>query len=75
MAKPQLATVGVESSRESRAIYAAYVSGILGFLVGLLFFWNKDVTLFEKGISLGFVGSILSGDDSFEDYGFEENWN
>jgi hypothetical membrane protein len=61
MVKSHPATVGAESSRESRAIYAAYISGILGFLVGLLCFWNKDVTLFEKGMSLGFVGSILGG--------------
>lgn len=61
MAQKQLAAAGTESSRESRAIYAAYLSGALGFLVGLVCFWNKDVTLFEKGISLGFVGSILGG--------------
>lgn len=50
-----------QSSTESRAIYAAFLGGGLGFLIGLVSFWGHDVSLFERGISLGFVGSILGG--------------
>jgi len=50
-----------QSTVESHAIYAAFIGGILGFAVGLLVFWSGDVSLFTRGISLGFVGSILGG--------------
>lgn len=50
-----------QSSIESRAIYAAFLGGSLGFLVGLPLFWSDNVSLFERGISLGFVSSILAG--------------
>lgn len=50
-----------QSSIESGAIYAAFVGGGLGFVIGLPFFWNNDVSLFQRGISLGFLGSILGG--------------
>lgn len=59
--KTVLTTAETQSSRESRAIYAAYISGALGFLVSLVCFWGKDVSMFQRGISLGFVGSILGG--------------
>lgn len=52
---------GKQSSIESRAIYAAFAGGGIGFVVGLLAFWNDPVSLFERGVSLGFVGSILGG--------------
>lgn len=52
---------GARSSIESRAIYAAFIGGGVGFIVGLLSFWNGNVSLFERGLSLGFVGSILGG--------------
>lgn len=50
-----------QSSIESRAIYKAFIGGGVGFGVGILLFWNSNVALFERGISLGSVGSILSG--------------
>ncbi len=49
------------SSIESRAIYAALISGAAGFMVGLILFWNSSVSLFGLGLSLGFVGSIFGG--------------
>ena len=50
-----------QSSVESRAIYAALIGGGVGFLIGLLAFWQGDVALFERGrVSLGFVATILS---------------
>jgi len=52
---------GVSTSNESHAIYAALIGGILGFVVGLAVFFGKDVTLFGKGFSLGFVIAILGG--------------
>lgn len=55
------AAAGVQSSAESRAIYAAFLAGGLGFVVGLVSFWNSSVSLFERGISLGYVGSIVGG--------------
>jgi len=60
IAQPQ-ATAGKQSTIESRAIYAAFIGGGIGFAVGLLLFWGGDVSLFTKGISLGFVSSILGG--------------
>lgn len=53
--------IGERSRIESRAIYAALISGSVGFVVGLLSFHGMSVSLFERGISLGFVGSILGG--------------
>ncbi len=50
-----------QSSIESRAIYAALVGGGIGFVMGLPFFWSDNVSLFERGISLGFLGSVLGG--------------
>jgi drug/metabolite transporter (DMT)-like permease len=46
---------------ESRAIYAALLGGAIGALVGMLIFQGGGVTLFERGISLGFVVAILGG--------------
>lgn len=46
---------------ESRAIYAALIGGVVGFVVGLFAFAGGDVTLFERGISLGFIVAILGG--------------
>ena len=60
IAQPQ-AAAGKQSAIESRAIYAAFIGGGLGFVIGLALFWGSDVSLFTKGISLGFVGSILGG--------------
>lgn len=53
--------VGVQSSIESRAIYAAYIGGGVGFVTALVSFWGRDISLFSRGLSLGFVGSILGG--------------
>lgn len=50
-----------QSSIESRAIYAALTGGVFGFIVGLMAFWGGNVSLFGRGLSLGFVGSILGG--------------
>lgn len=50
-----------QSSVESRAIYSAFIGGALGFFVGLGFFWGGSVSLFERGISVGFLASILGG--------------
>lgn len=55
------ADAGKQSAIESRAIYAAYIGGGVGFFTGLITFWGSDVSLFTKGFSLGFVGSILGG--------------
>lgn len=60
IAQSQMAA-GKQSAIESQAIYAAFIGGALGLLVGLALFWGSDVSLFTKGISLGFVGSILGG--------------
>ena len=49
------------SSTESRAIYAALVSGAVGFIVALIVFRTGNVTLFERGVSIGFMASILGG--------------
>lgn len=46
---------------ESRAIYAALIGGTIGFVVGLVVFAGGNVSLFERGISLGFVTAILGG--------------
>lgn len=46
---------------ESAAIYVACVSGLIGFAIGLLLFWNHDITIFARGISIGFVASIAGG--------------
>lgn len=46
---------------ESRAIYAALIGGVVGFVVGLLAFSGGYATLFERGISIGFVTAILGG--------------
>lgn len=48
-----------QSSIESRAIYAAFMGGGLGFVVGLPLFWGNNISLFERGLSLGFVSTIL----------------
>lgn len=59
--QPLEVTTGAKSSIESRAIYGAFIGGGLGFVVGLLSFWGDDVSLFQRGVSLGFVGSLLGG--------------
>ncbi len=46
---------------ESRAIYVACASGLLGFGTALIAFWGRDVAMFERGISIGFVASVLGG--------------
>jgi len=46
---------------ESHAIYAALIGGSVGFVIGLIMFSGGDVSLFERGISLGFVVAILGG--------------
>jgi hypothetical membrane protein len=46
---------------ESHAIYAALIGGATGFVVGLFAFAGGDVSLFERGISLGFVAAIVGG--------------
>lgn len=46
---------------ESRAIYAALIGGVIGFGLGMIVFAGGDVTLFERGVSLGFVVAILGG--------------
>lgn len=46
---------------ESRAIYAALIGGAIGFVVGLVAFAGGHATLFERGISIGFVTAILGG--------------
>ncbi|NCU38658.1 DUF998 domain-containing protein [Candidatus Saccharibacteria bacterium] len=46
---------------ESHAIYAALAGGVIGFITGLIVFSGGNVTLFERGISLGFVVAILGG--------------
>jgi hypothetical protein len=50
-----------QSSIESQAIYAAFIGGGIGFVVSVLLFWGGDISLFSRGVSLGFVGSILGG--------------
>ena len=51
-----------ESRTESRAIYVALASAGVGLLTGLaLFFSAERVTLFERGVSLGSVASIMAG--------------
>ena len=45
---------------ESTAIYIALISGAVGFLVSLALFWGHTTALFTKGISIGFVASILA---------------
>ena len=51
----------LSSHVESRAIYAALSGAGIGAGVGLLVFFQGDVSLFAKGISLGFVASIVGG--------------
>ena len=46
---------------ESRAIYMALVGAAGGFGAGVALFFGSQVSLFERGISLGFVASILGG--------------
>lgn len=46
---------------ESHAIYAALIGGVVGFIVGLFIFTSGSVSLFERGVSLGFVVAILGG--------------
>ena len=46
---------------ESRAIYMALAGALGGFGVGVVLFFGSQVSLFERGISLGFVASILGG--------------
>jgi len=46
---------------EARALYASFIGGGLGFVIGLVSFWGRDVTLFERGVSLGFIAAILGG--------------
>lgn len=43
---------------ESTAIYIALISGAVSFLVSLALFWGDQVSLFTKGLSIGFVASI-----------------
>ena len=52
---------GVNTKVESHAIYAALIGGSIGFVIGLFAFAGGDVSLFERGISLGFVIAILGG--------------
>lgn len=54
MAAPKASVV------ESVAIYIACISGLLGFGSGLIAFWGDDVSLFARGISVGFMASIVS---------------
>ncbi len=52
---------GASTKVESRAIYAAIIGGLIGFATGLFVFNGGNVSLFERGISLGFVSAILGG--------------
>ncbi len=45
---------------ESKAIYSALAGGIIGFLVGLVTFVGGNVEIFSRGLSLGFVVTILA---------------
>ncbi len=49
-----------KTNTESAAIYIALISGAVGFLVSLALFWDSTTALFTKGISIGFVASILA---------------
>ncbi|HMR38742.1 MAG TPA: hypothetical protein PKE10_04190, partial [Candidatus Saccharibacteria bacterium] len=49
-----------KTNTESFAIYIALISGAVGFLVSLALFWGHTTALFTKGISIGFVASILA---------------
>lgn len=49
------------SAVESIAIYIACVSGLVGFGSALIAFWGRDISLFERGVSVGFMASIISG--------------
>lgn len=43
---------------ESRALWAGGGSGVLGLLVGLIAFWNKDVPMFDRDLSIGVVAIL-----------------
>lgn len=47
------------SDVESRAIYSAFVGGGLGFLLGIPLFMSNSISLFERGLSVGYAGSIV----------------
>ena len=50
---------------ESQAIYAALIGAVGGFGIGAVVFFSGDVSLFARGISLGFVASIVGGVTAF----------
>lgn len=45
---------------ESMAIYAALLSGAMGFVISFLLFQGGTTALFTRGVSIGFVASILA---------------
>ena len=50
---------------ESRAIYAAFIGAVGGFGGGLVLFSGSDISLFSRGLSLGFVASVVGAVTAF----------
>lgn len=57
----QTSVVSKAANVESAAIYVAVVSGLVGFLIGLATFWGNTVSIFARGVSIGYVVSIVGG--------------
>lgn len=47
-----------KTNTESTAIYIALISGVIGFVITLALVWDSQVSLFTRGLSIGFVASI-----------------